>query len=151
MSTKFNNLGQWSLGSDGGGSALIKGIKSTGSPVSSRTDKHDGAKGADVAKLAVAQIVAGQLPEIGPRIKLQPTNEELFGGMVVTEEMAKAAENNWNNTFNKHFADFNKPIDHLNKSKVEGEWGCGTSFNQLLKGQLTEEELAARNNAVTQE
>ena len=79
------------------------------------------------------------------KIELQPDNQKLFGHLVVTEEVTKAGEEKWNNTFKNHFDGFNKPIDHLNKSKINGEWGYGKSFNQLLKGELADQELAERN------
>ena len=149
MAAKFNQFGQWSLGADGGGTTLIKGINVAGPAMSNPNDKTDGLKGADVAKLAAMQIATGQLPVL-IKAKPQPTNEELFGKFVVTEEMAKAAEKEWNNKIQDSLTEARKPIDHLNKPQVEGKWGYGKSFNQMLKGQLSEEELAKRNLDVTQ-
>lgn len=143
MSTKFNKWGQWSLGADGGGTTLIKGIQPTGQQVSNRSEPSSGLTGADIAKIAMAQAEAGKLPEMN-KAQPQPTNEQMFGGGVVTEEQAEAAKKDWDNTFNKHFSGFNVKIDHLNKSKVEGSWGLGKSFNSML----SKEELAARNGHV---
>ncbi len=97
--------------------------------------------GADSAKEA---LTTGNLPVIADAPP-QPTNEQLFGHLVVTEEMAKKAEHKWNNRFNEHFAALNQPIDHLNKSKLDDKkWGLGKSFNSML----TKEELAKRNSEV---
>lgn len=51
----------------------------------------------------------------------QPTDEQLFGAGVVTEEMAKAAENKWNNTFNNWMTEASKPISQRFASQEEEE------------------------------
>lgn len=145
--TTFNKLGQWSLGKDGGGNTLMKGINNANPPVSNNKDATSGLKGADVAKLAALQVATNTLPVIGPKVMLQPTNEQLFGACVVTEEMAKTADDKWNNTFSTHFNQLNTKIDHLNKSQVEGSWGIGKSFNSLL----SKKELNERNGYVGKE
>jgi len=104
-------------------------------------------KGADVVKEA---LTTGNVPELFGKPKPQPTNEEMFGKFVVTEEMAKAAEKEWNSKIQDSLTEARKPIDHLNKPQVEGKWGYGKSFNQMLKGQLSDEEIAKRNADVTQ-
>lgn len=48
----------------------------------------------------------------------QPTNEQMFGGMVVTEEMAKAAEDKWNNTMN-WIQEAQKPITQRFRTEEE--------------------------------
>ena len=48
----------------------------------------------------------------------QPTNEQLFGNMVVTEEMAKAAEHKWNNTMN-WMQEAQKPLTNKFKNETE--------------------------------
>jgi hypothetical protein len=141
MSVKFNSLGQWTL-IDGSGTQLIKGIKPAGQEVSSRFEKTDGKTGADVAKTALA---TGALPELN-KSQRQPTNEELFGHLVVSEEQVKKAEENWNNTFNNHFDLLKKPIENQ-RSKENLEWGKGKSFNSTL----TEEERRARASYVGKE
>lgn len=51
----------------------------------------------------------------------QPTNQELFGHLVVTEEMAKNAENKWNNSFNNWMQEASKPISQRFASQAEEE------------------------------
>lgn len=75
----------------------------------------------------------------------QPTDEQMFGHLVVTEEMEKAFKKKWENVFNKHFNGFKQPVDHLNKCKIEAKWEYGKSFNSLLKEQLSSKEIAERN------
>lgn len=69
----------------------------------------------------------------------QPTDEELFGHLVVTEEMVKAAEEEWNNKMNKAFDDMKAPI--ISEENKEHEWASGKAFNDSL----TREELEKRN------
>lgn len=40
----------------------------------------------------------------------QPTDEQMFGHLVVSDEVAKSADNKWNNTFNNWLAEASKPI-----------------------------------------
>lgn len=68
----------------------------------------------------------------------QATDEELFGHLVVTEEMAKQAENEWENRYTKTMNDLNKPIDNK-----EVDWGnCKPTVDT---SKMTEEERVARN------
>lgn len=64
----------------------------------------------------------------------QPSNEQLFGHLVVTEEQAVQAEKDWNNKFNDFFDLLKKPVENqgLNKS-----WG---SRGPISKEIMTEEE-----------
>lgn len=73
----------------------------------------------------------------------QPTNEELFGGLVVSKEQMDAKEKNWHNGFH-NANELYKPIDHLNKSKkdIGSDWGNGKSFNSYL----SDEELKERKS-----
>jgi hypothetical protein len=70
------------------------------------------------------------------RVKLQATDEELFGHLVRTEEQIKKAETEYENKLNKWYAEANKNIDNQ-----EIEWGEGKSFNSTL----TEQERLKRN------
>ena len=70
------------------------------------------------------------------RIKLQATDQELFGGLVVTEEQIKKAEEEYENKLNKWYTEANKNVDNK-----DVEWGEGKSFNSTL----TEEERLRRN------
>lgn len=66
----------------------------------------------------------------------QPTDEQLFGHLVVTEEVAKAAEKKWENTFNSFYDEVKKPVETQSPNKG---WGNrGPIWNETL----TEEELA---------
>ena len=103
-------------------------------------------KGIDVAAEA---LMTGHIPELLGSPPKQPTNEQLFGHLVVSEEMAKAKELKWENTIKDTFNEARKPIDHLNKTDVDIEWGYGTSFNQILKGQISDEEMTERNMSVS--
>ena len=69
----------------------------------------------------------------------QPTDEELFGHLVVSEEMAKKAEENWNTKMNSAFEAMKAPI--IKQEDEDHEWATGKSFNESL----TREELEKRN------
>jgi hypothetical protein len=142
---KWNKLGQWTLGADGGGNRLIQGMPHT-AQVSHRFEKTSGSTGADTASEAIQQIMQNKLPEINKGMKLQPTNEEMFGHLVITEEEIKKQEEAWHNRF-ASLSHGKKPIDVLNKSAVSNrEWKTGTSFNSML----TEEELRERSKSVSE-
>jgi hypothetical protein len=49
----------------------------------------------------------------------QPTNEQLFGHLVPSEEMVKSAEDNWQNGLNNFFAEASKPISARFASEEE--------------------------------
>lgn len=49
----------------------------------------------------------------------QPTNEQLFGHLVVSEEMAKAAEQQWHGTLNNWMVEASKPISQRFASEEE--------------------------------
>jgi hypothetical protein len=75
----------------------------------------------------------------------QPSNEELFGNLVVSKEELAAKEAKWKNGFH-NANELYKPIDHLNKSKkdIDASWGSGKSFNSYL----SKEELKERNSYI---
>jgi hypothetical protein len=67
----------------------------------------------------------------------QPTDEQMFGHLVVTEEMAKKSKEDWEGSMNKS-------LTHPRITKEEDEeteWGSGQSFNSTL----TEAERLKRN------
>ena len=66
----------------------------------------------------------------------QPTDKQLFGHLEVTEEMAKTAKDNWENTFTKFFRKNHEPIEKNQKV----EWGRRGPVDQNDPSQLTEEE-----------
>ena len=79
----------------------------------------------------IAKIIMHGIDRKGIR---QATDEELFGHLVVSEEMAKAAQKEWDNKLNAFYEEANKSIT----SDTANEWN---GREPLTKG-MTEEELA---------
>jgi hypothetical protein len=113
-------------------------------------DKHGGGKeGVDPLNKAKPRIAEGEVPvmpsddEIAATIlhnaPSQPTDEQMFGHLVVTEEQVQKAEKEWANSMNKAFDDMKAPITPTEEQ--EHEWADGKSFNESL----SREELEARN------
>lgn len=97
--------------------------------------------GADVSREA---LVSGSLPDLTPPSK-QPTDEQMFGHLVKTEEQVRAAEERWKSGNRTALQELSKPVDHLNKSDInDRSWETGKSFNSML----TKEELIKRNSTV---
>lgn len=70
----------------------------------------------------------------------QPTDEELFGHLVVPKEAIEAAEKAFETKIADFYTAVNKPIS--GKTEVaDEEWANGQSFNSML----SKEELAKRN------
>jgi hypothetical protein len=68
----------------------------------------------------------------------QPTDEELFGAGVISQEQVDKAEAEFNNKIANFFAEASKPLTGQTEVPDE-EWGCGKSFNSTLsKSQLDE-------------
>ena len=104
-----------------------------------------GKEGVDPLNKAEKRLKEGEVPyrptdkEISDAIMYgassQPTDEEMFGGGVVTEEMVQKAQAEWDNRMNKS-------LTHVNIGEEDdGEWANGESFNKSL----SPEELAKRN------
>jgi uncharacterized membrane-anchored protein YhcB (DUF1043 family) len=72
----------------------------------------------------------------GARVRLQATDQQLFGHLVRSEEQIKKTEEEYQDKLNKWYAEANKNIDNQ-----EMEWADGKSFNDSL----TEEERLKRN------
>ena len=70
----------------------------------------------------------------------QPTDQELFGHLVVSEEELKKRENDWNNKFNDFLKGVVKPVEDQ-KSPTNQEWG---RRGPITKEELTEEEERIR-------
>lgn len=68
----------------------------------------------------------------------QPTDEQMFGHLVVTEEQAKAAEDAYNNMFTDFFKQVQAPIEKQNLNK---SWG---SRGPIWEETLSEEEERIR-------
>jgi hypothetical protein len=74
----------------------------------------------------------------------QPTDEQMFGHLVVSEEQAKAAQEQWENCFNDFYKSVNQPIESQDPNKP---WGCrGPIENETL----TEEEERIRQIPVNE-
>lgn len=108
-------------------------------------DKHGGGKeGVDPLNKAEKRLKDGEVPykptdeEIANAVMYnapkQPTDAEMFGHLVVTEDMIKAAEDEW-------AGKMNKSLTHVDIGDTEEEWGNGESFNKSL----SREELEKRN------
>ncbi len=69
-------------------------------------------------------------------VKLQATDEELFGHLVKTKEQIEKAEIEYEDKLNKWYTEANKNVDNQ-----EIEWASGKSFNESL----TEQERLKRN------
>lgn len=65
----------------------------------------------------------------------QPTDEQLFGHLVVPKEVAEAAEKKWDNTFNSFYEQVKQPVESQHPDK---EWGCR---GPISKETMTEEEM----------
>lgn len=142
---KFNSWGQWAL--EKSDTKVSTGPQISGPKVSTGTDKTEGLKGADLVKMMAQQIATGSLPIAGPKPAPQPTNEQMFGHLVKSEEEIQATEDKWNSGNAAVMRELSKPVDHLVKSQIEGSWGNGKSFNSML----SKEELAKRNREVGEE
>lgn len=101
-------------------------------------------KGVDVVEEALS---TGNLP-VMTQATQQPTNEQMFGHLVKTEEQVKAEDAHWKDGTKRSMVEASKPIDHLNKSTVKATWSYGKSFNSLLKDELSEKEIAERNSYI---
>lgn len=70
----------------------------------------------------------------------QPTDEEMFGHLVVSQEQVDKAKDEFENKLNNFFDAARKPL--TGQTEVEDEeWANGKSFNSLL----SKSELAKRN------
>lgn len=67
----------------------------------------------------------------------QPTDEEMFGHLVVTEEQVQKAQKEWDNKLNDWYAAVNKPVD-----KQDNPWEFGRGS---IMDELSEEEKIAWN------
>lgn len=75
----------------------------------------------------------------------QPTDEELFGHLVVTEEQAEKLQKEWNEKLNKLYEELKKDVADGSLVKSE-DWATGKSYNEQMD--LTEEERQQRNMCV---
>lgn len=68
----------------------------------------------------------------------QPTDQEMFGALVVSQEQIDAAEVAYQNKINNFYKEVNKPLTGQTEVPDE-EWGTGKSFNSTLsKSQIAE-------------
>ena len=73
----------------------------------------------------------------------QPTDEEMFGHLVVSQEQVDAAKEAFDNKIVDFFKEAQKPITGQTEVADE-EWGNGKSFNSML----SKSELEERNRFV---
>ena len=73
----------------------------------------------------------------------QPTDEQLFGHLVVSEEQVKQAETKWNNCFNDFYKSVKQPVE----SQDNKSWG---SRGPIENETLTEEEERIRQIPVNE-
>lgn len=119
-------------------------------------DQHGGGKqGVDPLNKAEKRIKDGEVPyrptnkEISDAIlhgiQRQPTDEEMFGHLVVTEEQVAKAKADWDNPLQGFYYAAMKPV--IPEEEQELEWGSGKSFNSML----SDEERVKRNMYVDKE
>lgn len=94
-----------------------------------RLAKNQAPSGEEASAQQLAALMSGKnmLGEnVHPAVKAmmappppQPTNEQLFGHLVVSEEMAKAKEQEWSGSLNNFFAEASKPISKRFASEAE--------------------------------
>lgn len=71
----------------------------------------------------------------------QPTDQQMFGHLVVSEEQVKAAETKWNDTFNSFYKAVKEPIDN----------NAGFTPRGAIDADLSDAEKAARNMATDED
>jgi|SRR5688500_7819581 len=97
-------------------------------PLSAPLNLKKSAKGIDVVN-QFSELANSIIRDTPP----QPTNEQMFGHLVPSEEQVRKAEHEWENKISGFYEEATKPIE----PQVETEWGNCKSF----KDTLTEEEL----------
>ena len=95
---------------------------------------EDDKRAQDLARMLLAKMA-------GPT-KRQPTDQELFGHLVPSEDQVKAAEDQWANGLNKFFNEVKKPIEKQSATPDFGRRG------PIKESDLTEEEQRIRKIAV---
>ena len=126
---KYNGWGQWALDGDEK-SLLWKTEEKKDSGKTELVDRKVVDPDSEEAKAIWAKLAKAIL-DGAPK---QPTNEQMFGHLVQTEEQIQKAKTEWENRISDGYKAAVKPI---NVNHTEHEWGTGKSFRE----QLTEEEL----------
>jgi hypothetical protein len=135
---KFNQGGQWSLTGDENTLLFKTGEKRQAgkNEVIERRKVDPNSEEAKKLFEALAKAIVSGAPK-------QPTNEELFGHLVVSEESLQKAEDDWNNKINDFYTEAAKPLEKQD-SRENLDWGNGKSFNDSL----SPEELEERKNHI---
>jgi hypothetical protein len=135
---KFNQGGQWSLTGDEDTLLFKTGEKRQAgkNEVIERRKVDPNSEEAKKLFEALAKAIVKDTPK-------QPTNEELFGHLVVPEEKLQKAEEEWQNKIGDFYKEAAKPLEKQD-SRENLDWGNGGSFNDSL----TPEELAERNKHI---
>ena len=140
---KFNQRGQWTLEKDETELMFKTGEqKSAGKNklVERKLVKTDSDEASAFFRNMARNIMSGT-----PK---QPTDEEMFGHLVPTEEQVATAKKKWESTISGFYSHKSlENIDSLNKSddKLNFEMENGKSFNDYLRERLSAEELKKRN------
>lgn len=135
---KINSNGQWSL-SGNEDSLLFKTNEKKSSGKNKPIKREFVHPDSDEAKELMKNLAEQVLRDV-PK---QPTDEQLFGHLVPTEEQVEAAENAYNSCISGFYSQDNlNDIDKLNKSDdtLDFEWGNGRSFNDCLKESLEKKD-----------
>lgn len=106
---------------------LYKG--NVGQPEDPLSKSVESGTGADILNKQFSQL-AKNTQEAAP----QPTDEQLFGHLVVSEEEMKKRESDWENVINNWHREAAKPVEKQDLSKT---WG---SRGPIGKEEMTEEE-----------
>jgi hypothetical protein len=99
--------------------------KSTSAPLKKTVSKQNLALAQEELERQRAQNLANLLQKnniLGTRpVPRQPTDEEMFGALVPSEEQVQKAEKQWSGSFNNWLAEAQKPINSRFKSQEEEE------------------------------
>ena len=132
---KVSNNGQWSL-SGSEDSLLFKTSEKKQAGKNEVIERKKIDPDSDEAK-AIFDEFAKAIVRDTPK---QPTDEQMFGHLAVSEDQVQKAEQDWNGFFNKFYEDGVEPLEKQDSTENLG-WGNGKSFNDSIE----EEELQKRN------
>jgi len=132
---KVNQSGQWSL--SGSENTLL--FKTCEKSQAGKNDVIERRK-IDPDSEEAKQIFSDFAKSIVKGTPKQPTDQEMFGHLTVSEEQLQKAEDEWNGKLNGFYEEAAKPLEKRDSTE-NSSWGNGKSFNESLE----EEELQKRN------
>jgi hypothetical protein len=139
---KFNQGGQWTItGSED--TLLFKTGEKRHSGKGPVTEKKKVDPDSEEGKKFFSDLSKSILSGSKTNGFRQATDQELFGGLVVSEEQVQKAEQEWDNQLNGFYEEAAKPLGKQDP-KDNAEWGSGKSFND----DLASEELEKRNKHI---